>query len=186
MTKLAAAALALCVATPALAAKVAGVEFPEQVELGGGKVLRLNGAGLRKRFVIKVYAGGLYLAEPSRDAAGIVAADAPKRVRMVFLRSVARGQVLDAYRDGFQKNSPGPGLADLVAKLERIAPAIPSELKEGAEMLVTYVPGEGTTVVATGGGSATVEGKEFADALFKNWLGAHPADEDLKAGMLGR
>ena len=185
MTKLAAAALALCVATPALAAKVAGVEFPDSVDVGG-KTLKLNGAGLRKKFIVKVYAGGLYVVEPSRDAAAIVAADAPKRVRMVFLRSVARSQVLDAYRDGFEKNSPGPGLTGLVAKLDRIAPAIPAELKEGAEMLVTYVPGEGTTVVATGGGSATVEGKEFADALFKNWLGAHPADEDLKAGMLGR
>jgi hypothetical protein len=185
MTKLAAAALALCFATPAFAAKVAGVEFPDSVDVGG-KVLKLNGAGLRKKFIVKVYAGGLYVVEPSRDAAGIVAADAPKRVRMVFLRTVAKGQVLDAYREGFEKNSGGPGLPGLVAKLERIAPAIPAELKEGAEMIVTYVPGEGTTVVASGGGTATVEGKEFADALFKNWLGAHPADDGLKQGMLGK
>jgi hypothetical protein len=185
MTKLAAAALALCLAAPAHAAKVAGVDFPDSVDVGG-KVLKLNGAGLRKRFIIKVYAGGLYLPEPSRDAAGIVAADAPKRVRMVFLRTVSKAQVLDAYREGFAKNSGGPGLPALVAKLESIAPAIPAELKEGTEMLVTYVPGAGTTVTASGGGTATVDGKEFADALFKNWLGAHPADDDLKAGLLGR
>jgi hypothetical protein len=128
----------------------------------------------------------LYLAEPSADAAGIVAADAPKRVRMIFLRNVTKAQVLDAYREGFEKNSGGPGLQALVAKLERIAPAIPAELKEGTEMLVSYVPGEGTTVVAAGGGTAIVEGKEFADALFRNWLGAKPADDDLKAGLLGR
>lgn len=185
MKKLVAAALALCVATPALARKIAGVEFPDQVEVGG-KTLQLNGAGLRKKFIIKVYAGGLYLLEPSKDAAAIVAADAPKRVRMVFLRDVSKAQVLDAYREGFEKNSGGPGLPALIAKLERIAPAIPAELKEGAEMLVTYVPGEGTTVVAAGGGTATVEGKEFADALFRNWLGAKPADDSLKAGMLGK
>ena len=184
MKKLAAAALALCVATPALARKVAGVEFPDSAVVGG-QTLRLNGAGVRKKFIIKVYAGGLYLAEPSKDAAAIVAADAPKRVRMVFLRSVTKAQVLDAYREGFEKNSGGPGLPALVAKLDRIAPAIPEELKEGTEMLVTYVPGEGTTVVAAGGGTATVDGKEFADALFRNWLGAKPADDGLKEGMLG-
>ncbi len=185
MKTLAAAALTLCLAAPApaLAAKVAGIEFPERVD-AGGQALRLNGIGLRKKFIIKVYAGGLYLTEPSRDAAGIVAADAPKRVRMVFLRDVSKKQVMDAYREGFEKNSGGPGLKDLLAKLDRIAPAIPAELKEGAEMLVTYVPGEGTTVVSAAG-KATVEGKEFADALFRNWLGASPADEDLKKGLLG-
>jgi hypothetical protein len=30
-----------------------------------------------------------------------------------------------------------------------------------------------------------VEGKDFADALFSVWLGKDPADDDLKAGMLG-
>ena len=181
-----AAALALCVAAPApaRAAKVAGIEFPDSVE-AGGQTLRLNGAGLRKRLFIKVYAGGLYLQAPSKDAAAIVAADAPKRVRMVFLHDVSRKQVMDAYREGFEKNSGGPGLKDLVDKLDRIAPAIPAELKEGAELLVTYVPGEGTTVISPAG-KVTVDGKEFADALFKNWLGASPADEDLKKGMLGR
>jgi hypothetical protein len=185
MKNLAAAALTLCLAAPApaLAAKVAGVEFPDRVD-AGGQPLKLNGVGLRKKFIIKVYAGGLYVREPSRDAAGIVAADAPKRVRMVFLRDVTKKQVMDAYREGFEKNSGGPGLKELLAKLERIAPAIPAELKEGAEMLVTYVPGEGTTV-SSAAGKVTVEGKEFADALFRNWLGAAPADEDLKKGLLG-
>jgi hypothetical protein len=181
-----AAALALCLAAPApaRAAKAAGVEFPDRVE-AGGQTLRLNGVGLRKKLFIKVYAGGLYLQEPSRDAAAVVASDAPKRVRMVFLRDVTKKQVMDAYREGFEKNSGGPGLKDLLAKLDRIAPAIPAELKEGAELVVTYVPGEGTTV-ASPAGKATVDGKEFADALFKNWLGASPADESLKEGLLGR
>jgi hypothetical protein len=184
MKKLLAAAFALAVATPALARNVAGVEFPDSIDVGGQKLV-LNGAGLRKKFIIKVYAGGLYVSQPAKDAAAIVAADATKRVRMVFLRTVTKAQIMDAYREGFEKNSGGPGLKDLLAKLDQIAPAIPGELKEGAEMLVTYVPGEGTTVGAAGSGKATVAGKELADALFKNWLGRAPADEELKAGLLG-
>lgn len=181
------AALALVLAAAPLAAraaKVAGVEFPETAQVSG-QTLKLNGVGLRKKFIVKVYAGGLYLKEPSQDAAAIVAADAPKRVRMVFLRGLTRAQVMDAYREGFEKNSGGPGLQALLAKLDRIAAAIPERLEEGSEMSVSYVPGEGTTVVA-GGAPAVVDGKEFADALFKNWLGAKPADDDLKKGLLGR
>jgi hypothetical protein len=184
MTRLVAAALALCAATPALAKKVGGVDFADTIEVGGQQ-LALNGAGIRKRFVISVYAGGLYLAERSGDAGAVVAADAPKRVRMVFLREVKKDQIMGAYREGFEKNSAGPGLPELLAKLETIAPAIPN-LREGAEMFVTYVPGEGTTVAAAGGGKVTVPGKEFADAMFRNWLGPNPADESLKAAMLGR
>jgi len=185
MKKLAAAALALAVALPAHAKKVAGVDFPDTIEVGGQK-LALNGAGLRKRFVVKVYAGGLYLAERSRDADAIVAADAPKRVRMVFLRDVTKNQIMDAYRDGFRANSAGPNLDALLGQLKEIEPAIPN-LREGAEMFVTYVPGQGTTVEAAGGGKpVTVPGKDFADAMFRNWLGREPADGNLKKALLGR
>jgi hypothetical protein len=184
MKKLAAAALALAVATPALAKKVGGVEFPDTVDVGGAKLVR-NGAGVRKKFIVSVYAGALYVTQRSSDPQAIIAADAPKRVRMVFLRDVKKDQIMGAYREGFEKNSAGPGLKDLLAKLEAIAPAIPN-LKEGAEMFVTYVPGEGTTVAAAGGGKTTVPGKEFADAMFRNWLGPAPADEGLKEAMLGK
>jgi hypothetical protein len=183
MKRLAVALVTLAVAAPALARNVAGVQFPDAIDVAG-KELKLNGAGVRKKFIFKVYAGGLYVSQPSRDPGGIVAVDAPKRVRMVFLRSVSKSQVMDVYREGFEKNSAGPGLKDLLAKLDQIAPAVP-DMKEGAEMVVTYVPEEGTTVAATGGGKVTVPGKEFADALFRNWLGPSPADEDLKAAMLG-
>ncbi len=53
-------------------------------------------------------------------------------------------------------------------------------------MVVTYVPGQGTTVAAAGAAPVTVEGKEFADAMFRNWLGSRPADGDLKKALLGR
>jgi hypothetical protein len=185
MKKLAAVLCLLALAPPVRAAKVGGVEFQDTIDVDGAK-LTLNGAGIRKKFVIKVYAGGLYLTQPSKDANAIVAADAPKRVRMVFLRDVSRDQVLDAYREGFRSNSGGPGLDGLLSKLEKLAPAIP-DLKEGAEMFVTYVPGKGTTVAAAGGGTpVTVEGKDFADAMFRNWLGSEPADGTLKEAMLGK
>ena len=183
MSKTAAAIAALALAAPTLAREVAGVQFPDTVA-AGGKELKLNGAGLRTKFFVKVYAGGLYLAQPSGDAEAVVAADAPKRVRMVFLRDVDKAKILDTYREGFRNNSDGPALDALLAKLDQIAPAL-VDMRKGDEMVVTYVPGEGTTVAAGAGTPVTVEGKDFADAMFRNWLGARPADDDLKKGLLG-
>ena len=184
MNKLSAALLALAVAAPAEARKVAGVEFPDTIDVGG-QTLRLNGAGVRKKFVFQVYVGGLYVTEASSDADAILHADAPKRVRMVFLRDVSKSQILDAYREGFRDNSAGPGHDALVARLAQIEPAL-RDMRRGSEMFVTYEPGKGTTVATAGGQPATVEGKDFADAMFRNWLGSKPADGNLKKSLLGR
>jgi hypothetical protein len=181
MKKLVAAVAALVLAAPALAREVGGVQFPDTLDVSG-QALRLNGAGIRKKFVVKVYAAGLYVAKPSSDAEALVSADEPKRVRMVFLRDVDKAKILETYREGFQNNGAPP---EVIAKLDLIAPAV-VDMRRGGEMFVTYVPGQGTTVAAAGGKPVTVEGKDFADAMFRNWLGPRPADADLKKAFLGK
>jgi hypothetical protein len=180
-----AAALALAFAAPASGKVVHGRELPEAIDVGGVRLV-LNGAGIRTRFLFKVYVGALYLPAPSGDAAGIVAADVPKCVRMIFLRNVGRDTLRKAYHQGIERNSPGAMVPALEAQLDRLSDALPEEIKAGSELAVTYQPGRGTTISTGDGTRATVEGKEFADALFRTWLGDHPADHDLKDAMLGR
>ncbi len=168
---------------PTLAREISGVKLPDTVTVDG-KVLQLNGAGMRKKLFIKVYVGALYLPARSSDAAAIVAADEPRHVRMVFVRDVDRDSIMGAFHDGFRKNSKGPDLGALEKDLDQIAPAI-GDVKERGEITVSYVPGAGTTVTGPKG-SVTVPGKPFADALLRNWLGPDVADGDLKKHMLGR
>jgi hypothetical protein len=184
MTRLALCA-ALAFAGPVLARDVAGVKVPDAIAVDGTE-LKLNGAGLRRAtmFKVKVYVGALYLAAASRDPEDIVRADEPKSVRMRFLRGVGKGKIMDAFREAFEKNS-GTDVKTLQPGLDRVAATLPPELKEGSELEVTYVPGKGTTV-ASPSGEVTIPGKAFADAMFRNWLGPHPADDDLKKAMLGR
>ena len=180
-----AALLAAALASSAAAREVAGVSVPDAVTLAG-KSLPLHGAGLRKKLFFKVYVGALYVeAAAGSGPEAIVAADAPKEVRMRFLRDVSRDDVLKAFREGFENNSKATAAA-ATAKLAAVEKVLPAELKTGQVLVVSYVPGAGSTVGVEGGAAATVEGKEFADALFRNWLGPEPADGDLKAGMLGR
>jgi hypothetical protein len=184
MTRIAAAALLACLSTAASAREIEGVKLADTLD-AGGRTLLLNGAGVRKKsfLKVKVYVGALYVAARSRDAQAIVAADEPKAVRMVFLRDVDRDKILDAFKEGFENNSRAR-LAELLPKLELLRAAIPAEIKERQVLSVVYEPGKGSTVGVEGGKPATVEGKDFADALFRNWLGQEPADSDLKEGML--
>ncbi|HET6923095.1 MAG TPA: chalcone isomerase family protein [Anaeromyxobacteraceae bacterium] len=185
MTRSAAALAALLASSTASAREVSGVKVPDTVE-SGGVTLKLNGAGIRTRtfLKVKVYLGALYLPVPASDPAAILAAGAPWVVRMHFLRDVDRKSMLDAYREGFEKNSREK-LPEILPLFDRVAPAI-ADVKEGQVMVVSYRPGAGTTVGVEGGPQATVEGKVLADGLLGNWLGKEPADSDLKEAMLGR
>jgi hypothetical protein len=185
MKRLAAAALALLLAAPALAVVIAGREVPESFDVGGARLV-LNGAGIRSRFFFKVYVGALYLPARSQDPAAIVAADEPKCVRVFFLRDVTRETMKAAYHQGIERNSPGARVAELEAELDRLSELLPEKIPEGSELRVTYAPGQGTTISHSGGARGTVEGREFAEAMFRTWLGDHPADESLKDAMLGR
>ncbi len=184
MRLLAALLAAAFLAPSAFAVEVAGVPVDEAADLDGKKLV-LNGAGLRKKLFFKVYVGALYVEQRSADAAALLAADAPRLVRLHMLRELDRESILKAFREGIEKNSPATAAAAL-AKLAQVEKAIPAELKPGQVVTVTYRPGAGTSLGIQGGTAASVEGKDFADAILRVWLGDEPVDADLKAGMLGK
>ena len=183
---LSALVLSLTLAVPALAKDVAGVNFPETATVEG-KALKLNGAGLRTAtfLKVKVYAAGLYVENTSQDAGQIIGSDQAKRVRMSMLRDLEKQKIVDAITEGFEKNAKAQ-MPALQERLNKLTASIPAELKKGDELVLTYVPGKGTRIETKGGKELTVEGKDFADALFSVWLGKHPVDGDLKKGMLGQ
>jgi hypothetical protein len=182
---LSAVVLSLVLALPALAKEkeVAGVKFPETTTVEG-KELKLNGAGLRKKLIFKVYAAGLYLETPTQDAAQVISSDQIKVVRMSMLRDLEKTKITEAITDGVEKNNKAQ-MPTLKARLDSFNAAIP-DLKKGDELTITYIPGKGTRVQSKSGQEMSVEGKDFADALFGVWLGSNPVDGDLKNGMLGK
>ena len=163
-------------------AEVAGVKMPDTITVEG-KTLKLNGAGLRKKVMFKVYVGGLYLETPSKDAATVVSSDQVKRMQLHVMRSLKASQVTEAIEEGFEKNSKAQ-MGALKARLAKFS-AMFADVKEGDEILMTYAPGKGTSVAVKGAEKGSVEGKDFADALFNVWLGPSPVQEDLKKALLG-
>ena len=76
--------LLLCLfSLPLLARELAGVVLPQQVQPAGmQQTLQLNGAGIRKKFFVKVYVAALYLPQPTRDAAALLQSPPPNRMLM--------------------------------------------------------------------------------------------------------
>jgi len=176
--------IVVSVAATALAAKLAEVSMPDTASVSG-KTLKLNGLGLRTKLFFKIYVAGLYLETPTHDDTQAVNSEETKRVVMHFLyKKVTKKQLVDAWEEGFQDNSP----ADLEKVKKEIAQfeSWMTDLTAGQEMTFTYVPGIGTAVEVAGQSKGTIPGIDFMRCLFRVWLGVHPPTGDLKSGMLGK
>lgn len=175
----------LCAASDAVSAEIGGANLPDSLMAGTDKLI-LNGAGLRKKFVVKVYAGGLYLLQKSNDAAKIIAADEPMTIRLHFIHdSVSADKLIGAWNDGFA-NATGGNITSLKAQIDRFNAFFKQDAKKGDVYDLMYLPGKGVSVSLNAKTAGVVEGLEFKKALFGIWLGEKPADKDLRNGMLGR
>jgi Chalcone isomerase-like len=174
----------VALAFPAGAGELAGVTLPDSVTVNGSKLV-LNGLGLRKKAIFKVYVGALYLPERSSDPAAIIALDAPKRMVMHFVRSVGSGKIVDGWQEGFTANNSPAVVSAVKEKMDRFC-ALWTDMKDDDEAVMTYVPGTGTTLEIAGKELGVIPGKDFADALFAVWLGNEPPTEALKDGVLGK
>ena len=168
---------------PAGAGTLAGVTLPDKVEVKG-RSLVLNGMGLRTKFFIKVYVGALYLAQKEKSPAKIMADDEPRRMVMHFLYSVSKDQMCDAWKEGLEQNTPKASAE--VKKAFATLCSWMEPIPKGHELVLTYVPGEGTMVEINGKGKGTLEGKAVSDAVVATWIGPDPAPgQDFKKAVLG-
>ena len=103
---------------PASAGRLAGVELPETVQVAD-QTLVLNGMGLRKRAILKVYVAGLYLPQRESDPAAILAADTPRRTIMIFKSKVSAERMCGIWKQGLLANTPNPPV-ELDAKFGKL------------------------------------------------------------------
>ena len=181
------AALALTLTLAAVAAEartVAGVNLPETVSVNNQNLV-LNGAGIRKKFFIKIYVGGLYLAAKQSDAAAVITADASRRMVMHFLYGVSKDQISEAWEEGLRDNTPSAS-AEVKANFNKLASWM-AAIDKGKELVLTYVPGQGTIVEVNGVAKGTLPGKATSDAILATCIGPKPGPgDDFKKAVLGK
>jgi len=183
-SRISASLLFIAIAVPALALTLAGVNLEDRATVNG-QTLVLNGAGLRKKFFIKVYVGGLYLPAKQSNPAAILGADTPRRQVMHFLYSVSKDQMCEAWDEGLEKNTKNPS-AEVKTAFKTLCSWM-EPIPKGNRLVLTYVPGSGTTVEINGKNKGTLPGKPAADAILATWIGPEPAPgQDFKNGVLGK
>jgi len=185
------AALAIAMAVSQTAAMAAvdvhGVKF-EDIDKVGGKELKLNGAGMRTKLVIKVYAAGLYLPEKSRNVADILKMDGPRRVTLVMARDISSQDLAQAFMDGINENVDKAEKAKIVTQINKFGEMFASveQIKKGDVLHMDWIPGTGTVCELNGKriGDPAAD-INFYNAVLRIWLGDKPADRSLKPALLG-
>lgn len=177
-------ALPLLASGQAVAAEVAGVKVDEKVQLNGSELL-LNGAGLRTRFMFKVYVAALYLQRKTTSSAEVL--DAPtRRVSMLMLREVDADSMFGALRDGLRDNLDEARLAALqpqISQFEMVMRRV-GTARNGDRITLDFFA-DNVAVSFNGDARGSVGGGGFANALLRVWLGDKPVNGGLKKALLG-
>lgn len=179
--------LGLLLTVPVVFAKdVAGVKLADTLLLiGSPQKLVLNGAGVRKKFFVKVYVGALYLPARTNDIDAVLKQPGPAAIHMHFLHSeVSKKKLVKGWSDGFSANSSNAEHARLKSRLDHFNGMFRT-VKRGEVIHLDYVPGVGTQVTINKERRGVIKGADFWRAVLRIWLGAKPADSNLKRAMLG-
>jgi hypothetical protein len=174
----------LLVATTAGAMELAGVSINDKVMTDEGSELYLNGAGIRAKFFFDIYIAELFLPTPAKTVEEIVGPDVRKRMVMHFLYDkVGRDKLVEAWEEGFSNNNSAEKAAGLRPRIDQFNSYFRDVIK-GENVMLDYIPGQGTTVTIAGELRGVVAGKDFNDALLLIWLGDKPVTKKLKEQLL--
>jgi len=161
---------------------VAGVTMPAKYQAGSATLV-LNGAGVREKYFMNMYVGALYLKAKSGSGSTIVAEDQTMAVKLHIVSSMITSEKMEtAIREGFSKSSSA---SSLKKEIDDFIKVFKEKIAVGDVFDLVYAPEQGIQVYKNSKLVGTIKGVEFKKALFAIWLGADPADDDLKKAMLG-
>lgn len=187
LTRLVAACALTLSFAAAHAIELAGIKFDDTVKVGG-KDLKLNGAGIRTRIVVKVYAMALYLPEKKDTAEGVLGVNGPRRFILGMLREVTGDEFGQAFMSGITANTDKAERSKFVNQLAQFGEAFVSipALKKGDMLSMDWVPDTGTIIALNGKQvGEPLKDVAFYNAVLKIWLGEKPVDTSLKPQLLG-
>ncbi len=165
--------------------KVGGAVLPA-TETFHGETVKLNGAGVREKLWIDLYAAGLYLNEKTTEAGKVLNAEKPMAIKLhIVSKLISSDKMIDAVTEGFEKSTNG-NTAPIQKEIDTLISFFKEDIKKNDVFDLVYLPSKGIIAYKNGEEKGVVPGKEFKKALFGIWLSNNPADDNLKAKMLAR
>ena len=182
----------------------------ETTRMVDGRPFALLGAGVRKKFLVKVYAMALYAdaAEARRafpalaaraggsDHAKLVASDHAQSFFlwgtfgkvgvMHFVRSVEGEKIREAFKEGFEDDLEGKSGPVQKAAAEQFVALFDKDIKDGQEIVLHSFPDGRLEVELAGEKRVGPQNPKLTRAVWEIWLGAKPISIDLRRELVDR
>jgi len=178
-----------------------GIAFdsPQTID---GISFKCLGTGLRKKFVVKVYAVAFCLGADKADATVAAAAakaggkldgdnkafftalresDAAKAVDMRFVHDAGKDKIVDAFKDTLDEalgNDDADGRAKFLALVDR-------DIKKGDRMTLTATP-DGKLTLTMAGHAASMVDPKIAKHIWVSWIGPDAVTPGLRDDIAAR
>lgn len=151
-----------------------------------GKVVSLNGAGVREKLWFDLYAAGLYLTEKSSNAKAILDDEKPMAIKLhIVSKMITSEKMVEAVNEGFEKSTNG-NTAPIKKEIAKMLNFFKEDIQKNDVFDLVYLPSKGVIAYKNGEEKGVVEGSSFKKALFGIWLSENPADSGLKEKLLAR
>lgn len=165
--------------------EIAGITLPATLTYSSEDLI-LNGAGVREKFWMDMYAGGLYLKNRAVDASEIINKDEAMAIRLHIVSGmITSKRMVNAVNEGFE-NATNDNTKPIASEIKKFKNIFEEEISKGDIFDLVYIPDEGVVVYKNDKKSGSIKGMEFKKALFGIWLSDNPADKDLKKDMLDK
>jgi hypothetical protein len=167
--------------------KVEGRVFEGSIQLAGTRLV-LNGTGVRAVAWFTGYAAGLYLTARAGTAAQAVSLPGPKRIQLQMLHTVPAVEFTKALRKGVARNCTPAELTQIGQGLERFASQIDAvgKVRKHDVVDLDFDPARGLLFSINGKlRGEPILGDALYAGLLRAFVGEHPYDEKMRAGLLG-
>lgn len=187
MTKLFTLLAGLLLSSAAVSQEIGGIDMPDSIATPTELELQLNGTGVRTKWFMDLYVGGLYLQNKQTDADTILKADEPMAIRLHMVSGLITSEKMtDATLEGFENATHGE-TAPLQAEIDQLLSAFGEPIEEGDIFEFFYTPDSGIKIIKNGELAQTINsGNAFKQAFFGIWISDKPAQKSLKYEMLGQ
>lgn len=158
--------------------------------------LQLNGSGVRQQAGAALYTASLYLDKKLAIPADILGNPGAKQLRVVMLRDASAAEMGDLLARGMVANASDDELHRLVPALFSLGEMFGEQKKlaAGDSFHIDWQSGQDMTIRIYSGASPgqaanmvqSFRQSELPGVMLRLWLGAAPADQNLKNALLGQ
>lgn len=160
-----------------------GTGFANTIEMKKNR-LHLKGAALlRYLLFIDAYAGALYLPKGVEGSQALD--DIMKQLELEYRVAISADDFAKATLQKIQESTSSDVFKRLLPKIKSLN-RLYRNVVPGDRYALAYIPGEGTHLIYNTISLGTIEGAEFATALFGIWIGDNPIDKNFRDKLLGK